>query len=1296
MNNLIKKWTRKGLAIMLTLLLMSPMFLVQADAYSVDYTLPENQLPSLTLGEAPDSTTGAAFFNTAGDEGEHWISMTDARSFEAIIPVNMTQEDAEAVVSEGAIKWTLSRTEPYLNRELYPNYKKGGDLTSWEGRNDLFTNIKTSVYKNSDTVCLKVTFDCAPFYYDKSIPHGSATRTMDYIGWYSLAAQNEGETLGSVAAKIVPYDHFRTMGEVYDEIDELASYNSDYYVERFSMGKSQVGYDMPYLIVAKNKAAVDNWLSLCERAETEPDKVLAELNDETLSDYQVPVMFSNVHANETSSTDSILDFAEMLVKNGTIEYNDLESFTTEGNDQLEIEMGPKGEENSVAIPDLVKDSSTYLGYLKAGNNISGKVDLKKYYNIDTKTVDVSAMLEDVFYILVPEENVEGRIYMSRESSGGLDLNRDNSFQTQNETQNMTRLIGKYNPVALVELHGRIKSWQIEPCTPPHEPNFEYDLLAKHLMSGGEAFGTAAVANNNDYNSYTTPQRDYLLYTGNKLPDGSDETYWEDPWDDMSTSYTPQFAMLHGCVSYTVEQPAYNGEASKGSAYGQLGLSDYVAANKDDIFKAQLETYKRGVTNANSNAYDLVGQWYCDQYDVEGAEADIFRPEYDGPGENGNFYPECYIIPLDQNHQTNLQAANDMMKWLTRNDVKILFTEKAFTYKGQTYPAGTMIVTMYQAKRSVANGALYGGIFIDGWSVLYSEGITSFNETRGFDMAVCAEPDSYENIESICGEMKDYEDCLSYLSKATSSLAAKNYSGFQVIISNASEDSTAAVNTLLQKGKTVGMITEGKYQGDYICSYDDWLLVCNDFILSGTCVRNSYPTAKIITKSPVIYINGIPGESNFGYINTPKITWNSYKYNYDRQGMDLMNFKTTKNVSEADIIIGASSMDTAALKAVQKGIPYIGYGSSVSPETFFDTMDRSSTGGMDAMPYVTYPDVNLINASYVANGDDVMYGYGAGYYNSVPSGAAILVQVDANRKPTEGFMPASNATEVAEFMNGSIQGFSYKGEDKGGNDINVALFANTLTNKVHQRDEYAFISNFAFSNMLGDEYTASEYKPSHGHSGSGSKPTPVTPMDPVTPEIGDGLTSKQAAQLAANTFNDVKENAWYAESVGRMMNSGLMKGTTTTTFAPGALFDRGMIAAVVYRLAGSPTVTGSNPFSDVSEGAWYHDAVVWGASTGIIAGYDGRYGSGDPITREQVVAILYRYAVSTGKDVTAKSSLDRFTDSNEVSGFASEAMNWAVANGIISGSTNATLNPKATATRAEVAAMLVRAIDLLQE
>lgn len=1036
----------------------------------------------------------STFLNTTGDDGADMISLSDARSFKAVIPVDKTEDEAKELAEK--VVWSLDRDPNlvYSDKELFPYQNQGGTLDSWmctDGTTPLFSNVSTTAETVDGKVSLVVTFENTVYFYDQdwqteewfedpSVPHYNGGAFIDDCGYFNLTATVDGTTLGTAPVKIVPYDNYNTMPEIYKELDEMVTYaadKTDLYVEKFSMGQSAGDYgleslDMPYLIIARDKDAVENWKAIREEAINDPEALLAKLENGELTDFQVPVMYSNVHANEVAASDGIMKFAWMLLESAAdskdISYDKLTGFTEEGEAQLKEQMGEEGVEGSVAVPDLVKDTATYLGWLREdGVGVSAPVDLDKYYTTETDTVNVDELMDQIFYILVPEQNVEGRTYLCRTSSGGMDLNRDNSFQTQAETQNMAHLIANWNPVSMVEFHGRIEEFQCEPCDPPHEPNFEYDLLAKHLMPGGEALGIAAIANNDGFNSYVIPQRDYLSYNGNKTADGKFETQWFSPWDDMSTSYTPQYSMLQGTVAYTCELPAYNDETVTAAAYGILGQSDYIAANKADYLKNQTEIFKRGVNNENSDGFDMVGQWLCDQYDVEGAEMDVFRPEYKGEGQNGNFYPECYVIPMDGENQANLSAAKAMLEYLARNDVKVMRANEAFTYGGVEYPAGTAVVSMYQAKRSVANGMLYNGTYITGWPVLYSEGITAFNKTRGFDMATCAEPAAYEKIAAVC-EVSDEWDVKSYF---TGTEDAK------VILSNSSVDSTAAVNELLKAGKSVGMILGGDKKGSFLLDYADWKTVSEKYILTGEGVAaEEAPLTVALTKSPVLYICGKPEPNDAGFVLTTMIDWNSHEYNYDRQAMRMLGFDVTDDPTKADLIVGNCALDEAAVEAIKAGTPYMGYGpyaSTSAQEYLFDveqlSWNSASEMAMDALTYVTYPEVSTVTASYVAEGDDILYGFGTGYFETIPEGAKVLVKMDPSKAPLEGFMPAGDENNNEEFLK-SIQAFQYKGKGADGADLDVVLFGSTLTNKLHQHDEFTFISNTAFSHVAGDVMT----------------------------------------------------------------------------------------------------------------------------------------------------------------------------------------------------------------------------------
>ena len=180
---------------------------------------------------------------------------------------------------------------------------------------------------------------------------------------------------------------------------------------------------------------------------------------------------------------------------------------------------------------------------------------------------------------------------------------------------------------------------------------------------------------------------------------------------------------------------------------------------------------------------------------------------------------------------------------------------------------------------------------------------------------------------------------------------------------------------------------------------------------------------------------------------------------------------------------------------------------------------------------------------------------------------------------------------------------------------------------------------------------------------------------------------------ANPFTDVSEKDWFYGDVMFVCENGLMLGTSKTLFSPYGTATRGMMATILWRMEGSPAPKGKNGFTDVEAEKWYTDAVTWTAENGIFAGYGkDKFGPDDPITREQLAAIFYRYADYKGYDLTVKGNLDKFKDADKITDYAKTAMQWAVSSGLVKGKSGNLLDPQGTATRAEIAAMLHRFIE----
>lgn len=182
----------------------------------------------------------------------------------------------------------------------------------------------------------------------------------------------------------------------------------------------------------------------------------------------------------------------------------------------------------------------------------------------------------------------------------------------------------------------------------------------------------------------------------------------------------------------------------------------------------------------------------------------------------------------------------------------------------------------------------------------------------------------------------------------------------------------------------------------------------------------------------------------------------------------------------------------------------------------------------------------------------------------------------------------------------------------------------------------------------------------------------------------------ALAAGENPFTDVPASHWAHDDITYVYENDLMNGTDGSLFSPESTTTRAQVVTVLYRLAGQPAADWENPFWDVPASAWFHDAVTWAWENDITGGVSStHFGAGNAVTREQLATFLYRYAQDQGYDTSARADLSGYSDAGLVSSYATEALSWANATGLITGTTGTTLSPQDSATRAQVATILSR-------
>ena len=269
----------------------------------------------------------------------------------------------------------------------------------------------------------------------------------------------------------------------------------------------------------------------------------------------------------------------------------------------------------------------------------------------------------------------------------------------------------------------------------------------------------------------------------------------------------------------------------------------------------------------------------------------------------------------------------------------------------------------------------------------------------------------------------------------------------------------------------------------------------------------------------MYLPGKPANNTSGYVETT-LRSGSYNYRFDWLALTNMGFTVTDDLSAANVIVGSRALNDEALGAVKAGTPYMGYtATAVSRVGELVDLELSSCEmGTDFLGRVVYPNNTLINATYINEGDDVMYEYGTYWFSEIPDGATVLVQ-NAGKDPLQGCICLTDDNLVKQFnaYNTGVVGFEYQ----SGN-MDIALFANVLNHKIHQTDEFTFISNFIFSRSLSAVAYEGVQQPEN--------PEPGNPDPKPDPKPGDSGTTDPKPTTPPETGDTSNVMLWVAVAV----------------------------------------------------------------------------------------------------------------------------------------------------------------------
>jgi len=837
--------------------------------------------------------------------------------------------------------------------------------------------------------------------------------TFDLDIHVELPAGGAEQLVGSMPIRLNLYDDFFLWYEIeewaldlYEKAGTARTINGRY-VGVNIIGYSHQGRPIYNIVVAESQEAVDHYLNVTLPLKLEDPQTLRKQIEDG-ERHHLPIYFHNNHPDEVTGVCSQLAMIEQLIWEDFLVYE-----TIDISDTIEVITDPNAANNNANRIERISTDTT------------------------TMTIPVDDALDNFIFVFTPTNNPDGRYLLRRVNAYGFDLNRDAAFQTQPENRYVMQNVIEWAPAIMLEFHGHVAALLIEPCTPPHNPNYEYDLMQPMMRRLAHEMGRAAISG--AYYRYMIPFE-----------------HRKQGWDDAAVVYFPMYAALFGVLGYTLEIP----HANQDSFYANIAMGwatvNYSMEHFEELFLNKLEQHYRGINNIDAR-YD-VDPFFINPF-VDAPDNVIGRPRLQlEPGLYQNFFPDYWVIPVDDINQRNRLEAYNMIEKLMRQSIQVERLTTSVTHNGITYPPDTFIIDMRQTFRGAANAVLSTPPDVSFFDSIYAEITVDFPNLRGFNAESIWEPGLFEGLTQ---PIIDFVLPTTQLPVDTSPY---------LVISNNNQDAIRVVNDLLREGADIWMLTshiEGSKLGDFVTARAN---------LTPTILAGRY-----IETSPIAVVPSDAG----GPLVQPRIAilhgglgagqgiHATGRFIMDNLGFDYVWAQSNAELAALDptsynILVSHNVNWSNMLTIANSGVPIIAVQQTAATavDSLFSTpaVGNNLTASREGVFRGSYSAASMLTGHY--GNFDTVYMIGARTYSVIPNGTTPLIRTASGTFESVflGGWFQNNPIAANNQVNSINRITAYTGLTAA--NVPATVFGTNIFNRAHTQVYHNIFASAVFMHVAG--------------------------------------------------------------------------------------------------------------------------------------------------------------------------------------------------------------------------------------